>query len=150
MTTLKLGLTPSATKYSAFLPPAIGSDHSISAVARALSVPFVLDPGITGSPAETAHAALSKAHRATGGHAILLGISKRSDRYLRTLLIHGARSAMHTIERRRAARSIWAGGLKLGRGSNVAAVALANKNSSHVGPVASRRELPRRATSCAE
>jgi transposase len=55
---------------------------------------------------------------------VLLGISKRGDRYLRTLLVHGARSAMRTIERRHTARAVWAGRLKLRRGSNVAAVAL--------------------------
>jgi transposase len=59
---------------------------------------------------------------------MLLGISKRGDRYLRTLLVHGARSAMRTIERRRTARGVWAGRQKLRRGSNVAA-ALANKNA---------------------
>lgn len=37
--------------------------------------------------------------------------------------------AMRTIERRRAARSVWAGRLKLRRGTNVAVVALANKNA---------------------
>jgi transposase len=41
----------------------------------------------------------------TGGRNVLLSISKRGDRYLRTLLIHGARSAIRTanVERTRAA-----------------------------------------------
>jgi transposase len=30
----------------------------------------------------------------SGGKTVLLGITKRGDRYLRTLLIHGARSAL--------------------------------------------------------
>jgi transposase len=68
-------------------------------------------------------------HRASRGHTVLLGISRRGDRYLRTLLVHGARSAMRTIPRRRTARGAWAGRLKLRRGSNVVAVALANKNA---------------------
>ena len=37
----------------------------------------------------------------SGGRNVLLGISKRGDRYLRTLLIHGARSAVREIERRK-------------------------------------------------
>jgi hypothetical protein len=37
---------------------------------------------------------------------VLLGISKRGDRYLRTLLVHGARSALHRIERHRGARAM--------------------------------------------
>ena len=87
-----------------------------------------------------AYLGLVPRHRASGGRTILLGISKRGDRYLRTLLIHGARSAMRTIERHRAARSVWAGRLKLRRGSNVAAVALANKNARVMWALLSRGE----------
>ena len=76
-----------------------------------------------------AYLGLVPRHRASGGRTVLLGISKRGDRYLRTLLIHGARSALLRIERQRSARAIWAARLKLRRGSNVAAVALANKNA---------------------
>jgi transposase len=42
----------------------------------------------------------------SGGRNVLLGISKRGDRYLRTLLIHGARSTVRVVERRRDPRSI--------------------------------------------
>jgi transposase len=76
-----------------------------------------------------AYLGLAPRHRASGGRTVLLGISKRGDRYLRTLLVHGARSAMRTIERRRNRRSTWAARLKLRRGNNVAAVALANENA---------------------
>jgi transposase len=41
----------------------------------------------------------------SGGKTVLLGISKR-DPYLRTLLIHGARSAVHTVEGRKDPRSV--------------------------------------------
>jgi transposase len=64
----------------------------------------------------------------SGNRNLLLGISKRGDRYLRTLLIHGARAALYRIDRRHDRRSQWASRLKLKRGFNVAAVALANKN----------------------
>lgn len=65
----------------------------------------------------------------TGGRVRLLGISKRGDRYLRTLLIHGARAALRTAARHENRRSRWV--LELGhrRGENIAAVALANKNA---------------------
>jgi len=76
-----------------------------------------------------AYLGLAPRHRASGGRTVLLGISKRGDRYLRTLLIHGARSVLHRIERHRGARAIWAARLKLRRGTNMAAVALANKNA---------------------
>ncbi len=65
----------------------------------------------------------------SGQRTVLLGISKRGDRYLRTLLIHGARAAARVAERKRYARSIWLSQLKLRGGPNVAAVALANKNA---------------------
>ncbi len=65
----------------------------------------------------------------SGQRTVLLGISKRGDRYLRTLLIHGARAAARVAERKRDARSVWLSRLKLRGGPNVAAVALANKNA---------------------
>jgi len=76
-----------------------------------------------------AYLGLVPRHRASGGRTVLLGISKRGDRHLRTLLIQGARSVLHRIERHRGPRAIWASRLKLRRGTNVAAVALANKNA---------------------
>ena len=66
--------------------------------------------------------------RSTGGRTTLLGISKRGDRYLRTLLIHGARSALRVARGRTDRRSRWALGVEERRGKNLAAVALANKN----------------------
>jgi transposase len=80
----------------------------------------------------------------SGGRNVLLGISKRGDRYLRTLLIHGARSALRVAERRRDQRSIWACRLKLRRGPNVAAVALANKNVRVMWAMLTRGEDYRR------
>jgi transposase len=65
----------------------------------------------------------------SGNRTMLLGISKRGNRYLRTLLIHGACAATRVAERKRDARSIWLSRLKLRGGPNVAAVALANKNA---------------------
>lgn len=64
----------------------------------------------------------------SGGKERLLGISKRGDRYLRMLLIHGARSAAASAKRKQDARSRWVNALAERRGANVAAVALANKN----------------------
>lgn len=63
----------------------------------------------------------------TGGRPTLLGISKRGDVYLRTLLIHGARSVLQYTEGKKDSVSQWADNLMQRRGKNVAAVALANK-----------------------
>lgn len=63
----------------------------------------------------------------SGGKTVLLGISKRGDRYLRSLLVHGARSVLRYAQRRDDRLSRWAIGLKATRGTNKATVALANK-----------------------
>jgi len=65
----------------------------------------------------------------SGKRTVLLGISKRCNRYLRTLLIHGARAAAGAVELRRDTRNIWLSRPKLRSGPNAASVALANKNA---------------------
>lgn len=63
----------------------------------------------------------------SGGKQTLLGISKRGDTYLRTLLIHGARAVIRFAENK-AEPDSWLRKLMARRNKNVAAVALANKN----------------------
>jgi transposase len=65
----------------------------------------------------------------TGGKPLLLGISKRGDRYLRKLLIHGARAVVRTVEGKQDGRSRWLQGLIVRRGKNRAGVAQANKTA---------------------
>ena len=67
--------------------------------------------------------------RSTGGKPTLLGISKRGDTYLRTLLIHGARAVIRVAERKPSYEGSWLARLMGRRNKNVAAVALANKNA---------------------
>jgi len=64
----------------------------------------------------------------SGGKSLLLGISKRGDTYLRTLLIHGARAVIRASEHK-TDKSGWLQALLGRRNKNVAAVALANKNA---------------------
>ena len=68
-------------------------------------------------------------HQSSGGRTRLLGISKRGDRYIRTLLIHGALSALGRIGHKNDPRSRWLQKLCGRRPYNTAAVALANKNA---------------------
>jgi len=68
----------------------------------------------------------------TGGKPTLLGISKRGDTYLRTLLIHGARAVIRVAERKPNHAESWLARLMGRRNKNVAAVALANKNARTV------------------
>jgi transposase len=65
---------------------------------------------------------LVPAQTGTGGRTRLLGISKRGDTYLRTLLIHGARSTLRSKE-----PSPWLQQISVRRPRNVVIVALANK-----------------------
>lgn len=64
----------------------------------------------------------------SGGKQTLLGISKRGDTYLRTLMIHGARAVIRVAESKAEPES-WMRKLMGRRNNNVAAVALANKNA---------------------
>lgn len=63
----------------------------------------------------------------TGGKQRLLGISKRGNRYLRTLLIHGARAALPSLAARSDALGSWLRRLLARAHRNVVVVALANK-----------------------
>jgi len=65
----------------------------------------------------------------TGGKAKLLGISKRGDKYLRTLMIHGARSALRAAQRKTGDSPCGLTKLAERAHPNIAAVALANKNA---------------------
>jgi len=65
----------------------------------------------------------------TGGKQTLLGISKRGDCYLRTLLIHGARAVIRVSERKIEQAESWLTRIVGRRNKNVATVALANKNA---------------------
>ena len=68
-------------------------------------------------------------HEGTGGIARLGSISKRGDVYLRTMLIHGARSVIAQFERKANQPDCWLKRLLARRNKNIAAVALAAKNA---------------------
>ena len=68
---------------------------------------------------------LAPRHTGTGGRVRMLGISKRGDKYLRTLLIHGARAVLT----RSKTPPEWALCLAERRPPNVVTVALANNTA---------------------
>lgn len=68
----------------------------------------------------------------TGGKPVLLGITKRGDRYLRMLLIHGARAVLRYAPGKADPLSCWLQQLAQRRGVNRTTVALANKNARHL------------------
>jgi transposase len=65
----------------------------------------------------------------SGGKDRLLGISKRGDAYLRTLLIHGSRSVLKVAGKKEEPRRRWIQNIGDRRNKNIASVALANKNA---------------------
>ena len=66
---------------------------------------------------------------ATGGKTNLLGISKRGDTYLRTLLIHGGRAVIRSAEQKPPHANSWLARILARRHKNVVTVALANRNA---------------------
>jgi hypothetical protein len=65
--------------------------------------------------------------RSTGGVPRLLGISKRGNKYLRKLLVHGARAALPHLAQQPYPLGRWLAGLLARAHRNVAVMALANK-----------------------
>jgi transposase len=76
-----------------------------------------------------AYLGLVPRQHSSGGKERLAGISKRGDRYLRTLLIHGARAALRTAPGKTDRRSRWIMEVAATHHANVAAVAMANRNA---------------------
>ena len=65
----------------------------------------------------------------SGGKPRLHGISKRGDTYLRTLLLHGARSVLRFAARPTDPTTQWLQAIQARRNANIAAVALANNHA---------------------
>ncbi|MGI9284098.1 MAG: IS110 family transposase [Pseudomonadales bacterium] len=75
----------------------------------------------------------------SGGKTLLLGISKRGDAYLRTLMIHGARSVVRVAENKTTPTDQWTTEMLARRHKNIAAVARANKNARVVWALLAHR-----------
>lgn len=65
----------------------------------------------------------------SGGRQRLYGISKRGDKYIRSLLVHGARSVLLHSKKKHDIRSNWMNKLNERAGYNRTCVAIANKNA---------------------
>ena len=76
----------------------------------------------------------------SGDKRLLMGISKRGDRHLRTLLVHGARSVVRVAQRKTDPFSQWVNNLRERRGMNRAIVAVANKNARIIWAMLNRNE----------
>lgn len=76
-----------------------------------------------------AYLGLVPRQHSSGGKQVLLGISKRGDKYLRTLLVHGSRTVLRYADRKEDRDSKWLKQLEARRGKNKATVAQANKTA---------------------
>ena len=102
----------------------IAAIPGVGVLSATAAVTAMGDPGAFKSGREfAAWLGLVPRHIGTGGRVRMLGISKRGDSYLRTLLIHGARSVLTNAK----APPDWALRLAERRPANVVTVALANK-----------------------
>jgi transposase len=81
----------------------------------------------------------------SGGKNRLLGISKRGDPYLRTLLIHGARSIIFRAKSKKDKRSLWIIDKQQRLGTTKACVAVANKNARIIWSLIAHEQEYRRA-----
>jgi transposase len=77
----------------------------------------------------------------SGDKLIYLGISKRGNRYIRTLLIHGARAVLKNCSDKTDKLNLWLQALIERRGFNKAAVALANKNARILWAMATKGQV---------
>ena len=89
---------------------------------------------------------LTPRQHSTGGKPRLGRITRAGSRYLRTLLIHGARAALRFASRRDDARSRWVRAVEERRGKNKATVALAAKNARVIWALLAREERYRGAS----
>ena len=76
----------------------------------------------------------------SGGKQVFLGISKRGDRYLRCLLVHGARAVMSRRKYLPTKKDLWLKALEERRGRNRTTIALANKNARVLWAMMARQE----------
>lgn len=65
----------------------------------------------------------------SGDRKVLMGISKRGNQHLRSLLVHGARAVVRTAPDKADLNNQWVDQLRERRGFNRATIAVANKNA---------------------
>jgi transposase len=71
----------------------------------------------------------------SGERKVLMGISKRGNQHLRSLLVHGARAVVRTAPNKTDPNIQWVNQLRERRGFNRATVAVANKNARMIWAV---------------
>lgn len=127
----------------------LGEIPGIGPITATAMVATIGDPGMFKNGRQfAAFLGLVPRHDGTGGKIRMKGISKRGDRYMRKLLVHGARAVLRAVSAKPHLRNTWVVKISERSGFNKACVALANKNARHCWAVlAGRSPLPN-ATGC--
>jgi transposase len=89
-----------------------------------------------------AYLGLAPGHRGTGGEVAIGKLPRGRDRYMRQLLIHGARAVVSRLGDKTDAQSLWLRGILERRGFNTACVALAHKNARQAWAILAREQAP--------
>lgn len=87
-----------------------------------------------------AYLGLAPGHRGSGGSVTMGKLPRGRDRYLRQLLIHGARSVVSRLGSKQDDQSRWLRALVERRGFNTACVALAHKNARQAWAILARQQ----------
>jgi transposase len=83
---------------------------------------------------------LAPGHQGTGGEVTVGKLPKKRDRYVRQLMIHGARSVVSRLGDKTDAQSCWLRGIRERRSFNTACVALAHKNARQAWAILAREQ----------
>ncbi len=147
-------LTEKINKYNKYISLICKNDEiaqklttipGVGELAATAIIASVSDPKLFKNGREfAAYLGLVPKQRSSGGKMTYLGISKRGDKYIRTLLIHGARVLVAYADKpdiRRVDRSDWINKVKDRRGYCKAAVALANKTARIAWAVMDKNEV---------
>lgn len=87
-----------------------------------------------------AYLGLAPTHRGTGGEVKIGKLPRQRDRYVRQLMIHGARSVVSRVGDKQDEQSRWLRALVERRGFNRACVALAHKNARRAWAILAREQ----------
>lgn len=90
-----------------------------------------------------AYIGMAPAHRGSGGKVRIGKLKRGHDRYVRQLMIHGARSVVTHLGNKQDAQSRWLRELVARRGVNIAAVALAHKNARQAWAILAQEQTMR-------
>lgn len=130
---------------------AVQKIEGIGPITASAIVATISDPNVFKNGREvSAWLGLVPKQHSSGNKIILGGITKRGDRYVRKLLVHGARSVVKTCENKTDKRSKWVADKKQRCGYNKASVAVANKNARIIWAMLATGECYRKSPSMME